>query len=63
MFWLKSCPKCRGDLYLENDGYERCVVCLQCGYRIYASAYIDATAVVDAAIELLSQSAVHSEAR
>ncbi len=32
MWRFKSCPKCRGDLYVENDlsgWYEEC---LQCGY-------------------------------
>ena len=36
MWRFKSCPKCRGDVYLERDfegaWYEHC---LQCGYRRY----------------------------
>ncbi|HEY8475807.1 MAG TPA: hypothetical protein VIN09_02940 [Chloroflexota bacterium] len=39
MMWLKSCPKCRGDLYLEpvvgagpRSGY--LVTCLQCGHNL-----------------------------
>ncbi len=32
MFWLKSCPKCRGDLCLEQDHYGTFQTCLQCGY-------------------------------
>jgi DNA-directed RNA polymerase subunit M/transcription elongation factor TFIIS len=33
--WLKSCPKCKGDLYSDRDimGYYR--QCLQCGYTFY----------------------------
>ena len=30
--WLKSCPKCRGDLTLEQDRWGRYRVCIQCGY-------------------------------
>ena len=33
MWRFKSCPKCKGDIYLEKDidgWYERC---LQCGYN------------------------------
>ncbi len=35
MFWLKTCPRCKGDLFLDNNSYEQSVVCLQCGNRIY----------------------------
>lgn len=31
MLWLKSCPKCRGDLYGDRDHYGWYVTCLQCG--------------------------------
>ena len=31
MFWLKSCPRCSGDLYQDDDQYGRYVSCLQCG--------------------------------
>lgn len=33
--WLKSCPKCGGDLFSDRDvmGYYR--QCLQCGYTFY----------------------------
>ncbi|HZU75388.1 MAG TPA: hypothetical protein VFA70_01400 [Dehalococcoidia bacterium] len=41
MFILKSCPKCHGDLTLEQDAYSRALftrdtdfACLQCGYRL-----------------------------
>jgi hypothetical protein len=33
MFWLKSCPRCNGDLYEGKDKYGRYVSCLQCGYH------------------------------
>ena len=43
MFILKSCPKCRGDLTIEQDNYSRTLfsketdfACLQCGYRLLA---------------------------
>ncbi len=32
MYWLKSCPKCQGDLCLEQDHYGAFKTCLQCGY-------------------------------
>ena len=34
MFWLKSCPHCRGDLYEDEDLYGRYVACLQCGHHL-----------------------------
>ena len=34
MFWLKSCPKCHGDLYQGNDLYGTYISCLQCGHYI-----------------------------
>jgi predicted RNA-binding Zn-ribbon protein involved in translation (DUF1610 family) len=41
MYIFKSCPKCHGDLTLEQDEYSRRLgdrntdfVCLQCGYRL-----------------------------
>ena len=32
IMWLKACPRCRGDLYVERlvDGEQ--ITCLQCGY-------------------------------
>ena len=35
MMWLKSCPKCRGDLFLDKDEYGWYKECLQCGYMSY----------------------------
>ncbi len=31
MMWLKSCPRCRGDLILDSDYYGHFVSCIQCG--------------------------------
>ena len=30
MFWLKACPRCKGDLYEGTDIYGAYVCCLQC---------------------------------
>lgn len=35
MFWLKACPRCAGDLYLDINSRGKDIVCLQCGYRRY----------------------------
>ncbi len=32
--WLRSCPKCQGDLYEETDLYGRYIACLQCAYYL-----------------------------
>lgn len=29
----KSCPKCSGDIFLENDVYGKYIRCMQCGYH------------------------------
>ncbi len=31
MIYLRACPKCHGDMYLEKDGYGAYRLCLQCG--------------------------------
>lgn len=31
MFWLKACPRCRGDLHEIRDVGATYVSCLQCG--------------------------------
>ena len=33
-FYFKACPRCRGDMYLDQDMYGVYGKCLQCG-RIY----------------------------
>jgi len=30
--YLKSCPRCRGDLFIERDHRDRYITCLQCGH-------------------------------
>lgn len=32
MVWLKACPKCKGDLFLDKDHYGKYQSCIQCGY-------------------------------
>ncbi|MDA0733228.1 MAG: hypothetical protein O2909_05320 [Chloroflexi bacterium] len=32
MIWLKECPKCQGDLILDQDSYGKFKTCVQCGY-------------------------------
>ena len=32
MYWLKACPRCRGDLREEADSFGAYVACMQCGY-------------------------------
>ena len=34
MYWLKGCPRCRGDLHEETDFYGAYVACIQCGYVV-----------------------------
>ncbi|MDA0264772.1 MAG: hypothetical protein O3A93_11395 [Chloroflexi bacterium] len=34
MFWLKSCPRCFGDLYDNADIYGNYIDCLQCGHYL-----------------------------
>jgi len=31
MIWMKSCPRCHGDLFLDTDYYGQYVCCIQCG--------------------------------
>ncbi len=34
MYWLKSCPKCHGDLFDNKDIYGSYMDCLQCGHYL-----------------------------
>ena len=34
MFWLKNCPRCRGDLYETSDIYGVYIDCFQCGHYL-----------------------------
>lgn len=31
MLWLKTCPRCHGDLVLESDIHGQYASCIQCG--------------------------------
>jgi ssDNA-binding Zn-finger/Zn-ribbon topoisomerase 1 len=35
-YWLKGCPKCRGDLREESDKFGAYFACVQCGYILKA---------------------------
>ena len=38
MFWLKACPRCRGDIYLESNELEGNELhCMQCGFRRFVT--------------------------
>jgi len=37
MFWLKTCPRCHGDLYNNSDVYGNYIDCLQCGHYLTAN--------------------------
>ncbi|MEE8465930.1 MAG: hypothetical protein V3S68_05580 [Dehalococcoidia bacterium] len=34
MFWLKSCPRCHGDLQDKTDIYGSYIDCFQCGHYL-----------------------------
>lgn len=34
MFWLKSCPRCNGDLYENHDIHGTYVACIQCSHYL-----------------------------
>ena len=36
MYWLKSCPRCHGDLFENTDFYGRYIDCFQCGHYLTA---------------------------
>lgn len=46
MLYLKSCLKCRGDMYLDSDSFGSFRQCLQCGK---IEDIVDASRVVPAA--------------
>jgi uncharacterized membrane protein YvbJ len=41
MFWLKSCPKCNGDLNDHHDNYGNYVSCFQCGHYLTSDEEYD----------------------
>ncbi|UCH43136.1 MAG: hypothetical protein JSW16_00950 [Dehalococcoidales bacterium] len=59
MFWFKACPKCKGDLFLDNGIYSQDIVCLQCGYRVYLDPQDDCQVAVDS-LYILDLSASNS---
>ncbi len=41
MWYLRACPRCRGDLYVDQKpGEEQAMVCLQCGHDFTPRAAI-----------------------
>ncbi|MDA1256314.1 MAG: hypothetical protein O3C10_00500 [Chloroflexi bacterium] len=36
--YLKSCPRCRGDIQLDTDQFGLYMECLQCGFLIRSKA-------------------------
>ena len=34
MFSFKACPRCKGDLYHDRDGYGAYTSCVQCGHYL-----------------------------
>ena len=36
--YLKACPRCSGDIQLNDDQYGRYMECLQCGFLIRSKA-------------------------
>ncbi len=37
MYWLKSCPRCHGDLFENTDFYGSYFDCFQCGHYLTAA--------------------------
>lgn len=52
MLYLKGCPKCHGDMYLEKDSYGVFRQCLQCGMVQDAPAVVKTVAAVKAVVGL-----------
>ena len=44
MIFMKSCPRCHGDMLQEQLHGETELVCLQCGHRTYPEAQARYTA-------------------
>jgi hypothetical protein len=34
MWWLKSCPRCGGDMNEDSDQYGHYIACIQCGHYL-----------------------------
>ena len=41
-FWFKSCPRCQGALYKDEDQYGETIRCLTCGYVLYSRVLVRA---------------------
>ena len=41
MYWLKSCPRCHGDLYGRSDIHGSYIGCFQCGHYLTVAEDID----------------------
>ncbi|MDA1226465.1 MAG: hypothetical protein O3A33_00700 [Chloroflexi bacterium] len=50
MVWLKSCPRCGGDLYMEEAQFGSYVSCFQCGAAV---ADFDENATASDVVEAL----------
>lgn len=37
MLFFKACPRCRGDIYVEQGLSEEVTKCLQCGFILYVN--------------------------
>ena len=33
MLLMKCCNRCKGDMFVEEEGTQKALVCLQCGHR------------------------------
>ncbi len=57
MVWLKECPRCLGDLFLDQDPYGKFKTCIQCGYmRDLVEGVIDENPLLVATIEAHGES-------
>ena len=58
MIYFKACPRCRGDMYLNDDQYGRYMECLQCGYEVDVPKASEAVEVLDTIREEVTTEAV-----
>ena len=42
MWKLKGCPRCGGDLFVDQDQSGWHAMCIQCGHRSYLQSIVDA---------------------
>lgn len=55
MLYLKSCPRCRGDVKYERDMYGQYLGCLQCGFLLSSRNDSVSTAVAPETAEAASK--------